>query len=109
MRLGSSSASSFRVLKAAARQAFHFVLVPVFLYLFYSSAVLIYILKEIRVIDSAVENLLPNSSFFGWTSGKDILLGMIWTNIVINYLGGMLLWILWILWSLFGVCSRTRA
>jgi hypothetical protein len=101
MRLGSRSTSRIRVLKAACKQAFHILLIPLFLYLFYSSAVLIYILKEIRIIDSAVENLLPNSSFFGWTSGRDILLGMIWTNVVINYLGGMLLWILSLFFLIF--------
>lgn len=109
MRLGSSNPGLLRIINAACKQAFHIILIPFFLYLFYSSASLIYILKEIRVIDSAIENLVPQSSFFGWTSGKDILLGMIWTNVVLNYLGGMALLIVWIVWSVFNVfhCKRT--
>ena len=104
MRLGSRWISTFRILKASCTQTFHSLLIPFFLYLFYSSSALIYILKEIRIINTAVENLLPQSSFFGWTSGNDILLGMIWTNIVINYFGGMLLFILWILYSFIRPC-----
>jgi hypothetical protein len=75
------------------------VLGPLYVYAFYATVALFYILIGIREISPNINDLVPQADFFGWSSSgpKNVLLGMIWTNVVVNYLAGMVLWLLWIL------------
>ncbi len=91
-----------RIWKASFRQTFHLSLSPLYLYAIYSTVALSYILVDIQEVTSiSVKNLVPANDFFGWnsTGTKNVLMGMLWTNVVVNYLAGMALWLLWLFWS----------
>jgi hypothetical protein len=73
-----------------------------YLYAIYSTVALFYIIFDIKEVSSiSVKNLMPSSDFFGWNSSgtRNVLMGVLWTNVVVNYLAGMTLWLVWLGWS----------
>ncbi|KAI8919643.1 hypothetical protein BC831DRAFT_480595 [Entophlyctis helioformis] len=100
--------SPWRLLRAATRRTFHPLIVLLFgSYAAYMSVALFMLLGLMLGFDPVAQikggavpqGVLPTTGFFGWggddsnrgalLSGTNILMGMVWLNLVINYLVGV--------------------
>ncbi|KAJ3307792.1 hypothetical protein HDU76_004366 [Blyttiomyces sp. JEL0837] len=108
--LRGSDVPFFRVLKSALKKTFHPLISAIFgTYVIYAICALTAVLIRLSVFNPLEdikqghrpEGIIPSSGFFGWSqsstpngtltsvdNGPSVLLGMIWVNVVANYMFG---------------------
>ncbi|KAI9354603.1 hypothetical protein DFJ73DRAFT_827144 [Zopfochytrium polystomum] len=124
-RDSNASVPFLRVLKAAAKKTFHPLISAVFgSYAVFSLVSLFYVQSVLSHYDpwgdikkgKIPAGVIPTSGFFGWSTRKDgdlengvgpiVLLGMVWLNIVANYLVGaaaaVAYWAWVLVWNVLG-------
>ncbi|KAJ3049054.1 hypothetical protein HK097_009905 [Rhizophlyctis rosea] len=124
----STKVSRARLLPTTLRKTFHPFLLPVFLYALYCIIGIILVLGQLRSFDPFEQiaqghmpkEMVPGTGFFGWGSGGgggvDVMFGLVWLDLVVNYgIGVAIVGVYWVwrlisvVWTeVFGCCGAAR-
>ncbi|KAJ3049831.1 hypothetical protein HK097_009168, partial [Rhizophlyctis rosea] len=89
------------ILPTALRKTFHPYLLPIFIYALYCIIGILLILGRLRDFNPLGDiaagripaEMVPTGGFFGWNGGgdkRDVMIGLVWLDLVVNYGVGVL-------------------